>query len=454
MERGFVLLGDSLVKINFALIVVAMLAVTSSGVRGQEPLTPESFGEGDMPPALRIMEDEPTDPARAADEGTANAELMPEPLAEEIETGEFLEGSILGESMQFLGACPPEFESSGTWLQRGFWYTEVDYVMLNRGWDRKGMQFAFETTSGVVPAPETPGGQGLVVGTNELRIRGERPGAEGFGRVTLGRFLFRDADNRDHSTELSWLGGGKYNQNASLQATTNNGLQIPEYIDRVNPSFDGARSIGFDYETEVNTVELNYKVKQRMQRDQMVLHPDGQWIRKASPSRTYQYLAGIRYYNQRENLDVNAVDIPVTAALDEDGRYHIETENNMLGLQFGGALSRETARWSITGSAKLGPMWNRTSLDSNFQVGETTILSSGVTESSEDDLSFVGDFQLLGKWHLRPNLSLRVGLECLFVDSIALAPFQLNFIPGGFKPIAGSGDSVFLGTSLGVESYW
>jgi hypothetical protein len=61
---------------------------------------------------------------------------------------------------------------------------------------------------------------------------------------------------------------------------------------------------------------------------------------------------------------------------------------------------------------------------------------------------------VLGKWHLRPNLSLRAGFELLFTDSIALAPFQVNFIPGGFTPIAASGDSVFMGSVFGVESYW
>ena len=449
-------------KINFALLLVAMLAATSGGAWGQEPLTPEAIGgsEGDMPPALRVLDDEPSaefDEGALADEGST-AELMPEPMVESIEGGEFLEGSLLGESMQMLGACPADFESSGTWLQRGFWYTEVDYLFLNRGWDRKGLLLAFETTAVqnnagfIIPGGFVP--DGPVVGTNELRIRGQRPGAEGFGRVKLGRFMFRDSENRDHMAEMAWLGGGKYSQNASLTAATNAGLNTTDYIDRVNPSFDNARSMGFQYDSEVNTVELNYLVKQRMHKDQMVLHPSGEWVRKATPSKTFSYLAGLRYYNQRELLDVNATEIPVSAALREGGRYHIETENNMLGLQFGGSLARETARWSIGATAKVGPTWNRVALNSDFQVGESIVLNSGRTDSTEDDLAFVGDFQLIGKWHLRPNLSLRAGVECLFVDSIALAPFQLNFIPGGYKPIAGSGDSVFLGTSFGVESYW
>jgi hypothetical protein len=30
----------------------------------------------------------------------------------------------------------------------------------------------------------------------------------------------------------------------------------------------------------------------------------------------------------------------------------------------------------------------------------------------------------------------------------------VNFIPGGYPQIAASGDSVYMGTSFGLESYW
>jgi hypothetical protein len=126
----------------------------------------------------------------------------------------------------------------------------------------------------------------------------------------------------------------------------------------------------------------------------------------------------------------------------------------MLGGQLGGSWAHETARWSIGVNVKAGPMWNRIDLNSQFQVGEANIVNSGFTTSEEDDLSFFGEAQLLGKWHLRPNLSIRAGLDLMFIDSIALAPFQVNFIPGGYEPIAASGDSVYMGTSFGIESYW
>jgi hypothetical protein len=379
-----------------------------------------------------------------------------EPIAESIAPGKTelpLEGSILGEPMRLLQACPSYFESSGTWLERGFWYAEMDYLFLNRGWDRKGLRLAHEGVQGSVPAEQFNALNAPVLGVNELRIRGERPGAEGAGRLTLGRFLFRDSSNRDHTTELSWTGGGEWSQHGSLRSPTGQ-LDVSDFIDRVNRSFDGAMGMEFSYDNEMNTVEANYIVKQRMHRDQMVMQPSGEWVRKATPTKTLTFLTGLRYLNHREFLDYSATDIPVTNALDEDGTYLIHTENNMFGTQVGAAWSHETARWSLTALAKGGPMWNRIDLNSRFQVGETTIVNSGETNSEEDDLSFVGEAQLLAKWHLRPNFSIRAGLDILFMDSIALAPFQLNFVPGGFEQIAASGDSVYMGTSFGVESYW
>lgn len=429
---------------NFcALLMLVTLAAASRGAVAQELFPPSAeYGLGDTPPSLGF-------------DGEEVSPLEPEPLLDDFHgpAEDCFEGSILGEPMQYL--APAYFESSGTWLKRGYWYTEVDYVLLNRSWDRKGLQVAFESTTGTVPTPGALQGPfGVVVGTNELRIRGQRPGADGLARVKLGRFLFRDSFNRDHMTELAFYGGGDWMQSTSLEASTPNGLEIPAYIDRVNPSFDGARRLAFDYQSEMNSGEWNYLVRQRMSRDQMVLQPSGEWVRRAAPTRTTSYLAGLRYLNHRERLDFNAFEIPVSAALDEGGNYNILTENNMLGFQGGGTMSLEASRWSIGVTGKMGAFWNRIDLNSRFQVGETTIVNSGVTNSDEDDLSFIGEFQLTGKWHLRPNLSLRAGFEMLFVDSIALAPFQLNFIPGGFTPIAAAGDSVYMGTSLGVESYW
>jgi hypothetical protein len=429
------------VKIINPLLLGLTLALAGQGAAAQETL---SGDVGELPPAIGLGDDLGGSASLADD--LENGDLEPIPAGEES-TG--FDGSILGEPMQLLEQCSPFFESSGTWLQRGFWYTEIDYVAFNRGWDRKGLILANEEQV----ANSNPLGQPYIV-QNVLQIGGEKPGMEGVGRVKLGRFLFRDVHNRDHLLEASWLGGGSWQQSVSLNAATANGLQVSNFIDRVNESFDGARSMNFNYDSEMNSGELNYTVRTRMSRDQLQLQPNGTWVRAANPTRTYSYLAGLRFVDVSEHLDWNATEIPISASLDESGFYKIDTENRMLGTQLGGSMGYETARWSITVSGKAGGYWNRMHLKSEFEVGETTILNSGETDSTEDNLSFVGEANLLTKWHLRPNVSLRAGLDLLYIESIALAPFQANFIPGGYTAIAAGGDSVYMGGSIGIESYW
>src|SRR5690606_8964514 len=154
---------------------------------------------------------------------------------------------------------------------------ELDYVAYNRGWDRKGLILANEEEI----AQSNPLGQPYIV-QNVLQIGGEKPGMEGVGRVKLGRFLFRDVSNRDHLLEATWLGGGDWQQAVSLDAATTAGLQVSNFIDRVNVSFDGARSMDYAYSSEMNSGELNYTVRTRMSRDQLQLQPNGTWVRAAN----------------------------------------------------------------------------------------------------------------------------------------------------------------------------
>jgi hypothetical protein len=448
------------VKKISALLLTVLLAAASRGAAAQEaPSGPVS----DLPPGLGMPGDERNDlPLDEGMEAEGDAALVPVPDGEDIAPGvthDGFEGSILGEPMRMLSACPSLFESSGTWLRRGFWYTEVDYLLLSRSWDKHGVTLASEEAI----RQNNPTGQPFVT-SDILNLEGHSPGGEGVGRVKLGRFLFRDNNNRDHSVEGSWWGGGDFQQAVSLESaqaasTTVSttaapvGLQVSNFIDRVNLSFDGASAMAFQYDNQTNTGELNYLVRSRLHRDRMLLEPGGQWVRAATPTKTYSFLTGVRYLSLDEMLDWTAEDRIGTATVDEGGHYLVETHNQLIGTQLGGSLGFETARWSIIGSGKAGAYWNRINLNSSFDLNRTTDFD-GFTNSREDDLSFVGEAQLLAKWHLRPNVSLRAGLELLFVDSVALAPHQVNFIPGGYSAIANSGDSVFLGTSLGVEAYW
>jgi hypothetical protein len=452
---------------NFsALLIAVLLAGASRNVAAQDAAT--SGTAGDLPPAMAMPGDEsnemPLGPG-SAEESADGGALQPIPEAIAPGTTEDAFGaSLLGEPSRMLAACPALLESTGTWLRRGYWYTEVDYMLMNRSWDKKGLILAREErlVSGQTAQPIAllP----YIVG-DYLNLPGGSPGAEGMGRLKIGRFLFRDAANRDHTLEASWVGGGDFqtvaavtspNANSTVVSTAGNpvALQVSDFIDRtINPSFDGAGSMSAVYNSQINTGELNYVVRSRLHRDRMLLEPNGQWVQAATPTRTYGFLTGLRYLSLDEMLDWNATDRVSTPTVDEGGHYFVQTHNQLFGTQLGGSLGYETARWSVTGSAKAGAYLNRMHLHSAFDLNRTTNFD-GFTNSHADDIAFVSEAELLAKWHLRPNVSLRTGLQMMFIDSVALAPSQVNFVPGSYPQIARSGDSTLLGTSFGIEAYW
>jgi hypothetical protein len=455
-----------------ALAIVVLLGATSRGAAAQELLVPPST---DVQPPVYLPQDlgdlPPGDVLSPADEESL---LTPSPadLVDGIASGDSAAGlngnGFLEPSVRLIDACPALLESTGTWLRRGFWYAEIDALLLNRQFDKRGLTLASETVVGVInpQIPNAPNGFSIGLG-NELRIAAGKPGIEGLPRLTLGMFLFRDGDNRDHATEFTWFGAGEWLQEGNLTAVTPDGLQVNDFVDRSNvgiannpgnPSFDGARSMNFDYLTAMDSFEANYVVRQRMRRDRMALQPDGRWIRQANPSRTLTFLAGMRYLNLHDRLNWAATGIPDTtnnAANTANGQYGVNLDNNLLGTQVGVGMAYEADRWSVSALVKGGGFWNSVDMNSGFSIdGVNGSLGAGQTNADADNLSFMGQVLVQGRWHIRPNMSLRLGAELMVIESLAVAPFQLNFIPGSYPSISQSADNVYMGTSIGWESYW
>lgn len=491
-------------KRKIAILIVAVAASVSQGASAQQnrgqgqlgtgagvnelPAMVEPSAQDDMlggPPQIP----DPAGPYQAGPYSTGPEEIAPPVATDDQEPAPF----VPGDTVRMLECQPALTESSGTWLQRGFWYVETDVVLFNRTWNADRLPLAIERFRDESISPFIP-----QVDANYLSID-ETPGIEALPRLTLGKFLFRDSKNRDHTAELTWLGEGEWSESASLQAVTPGdfvalgsggtitgaapvgGLQVPYFIDgsgfgdpdgttfrpSANPSFDGASEMEFAYDAHLDSVEVNYSVSQRMRRDRMILEPDGRWVRQATPTTTLGFLAGIRYINYREALAFSATGIPnvqrepdgTPVVVDDDivvdqesGEYFIATDNNILGTQVGLSYAHERSRWSVGVDAKIGGYWNAMDLNSVFNI--TGGVGSGASNATKDQLSIVGEAALRGKWHLTPNWSIRSGIEMMWLERLALAPHHLNFIPGGYNVIVDTGGVVMFGTSIGVEAYW
>ncbi len=451
-------------------LVLAALCIYGGETSAQEELiAPLQTEFDDPPPQLELPEmpsgsDTPSPSANddlpAPVEGSEDGSIDPfaDPLSSDGLQGS-IEPFVSGEEEHVL--CEPALlESSGTWLRRGFWYTEFDVVVTDRIWRRDPMVLINQNV-GVTFVP----GVGNVALFNELAINGGKNHAEAVPRLKLGRFLFRDYKNRDHAVEFVAYGGGEWSQNGRLDAVTGNDinnipgqtsntLSVAPIQDRGNLSFDGATSSQYQYDSRFNSFELNYHVSMRMQRDRMELEPNGSWVRRAQPSVSWSLFAGMRYIDINENLDWDAFGIP-DANNDtelEDGTYDILTNNDMVGTQLGFSWTHERARWSLGARAKGGIMLNNSDVKSDFNV--TGNFTSGSNRIDDNNISFLTDAGVMAKWHLRPNVSLRVGLELMFLTSLSLAPDQINFAPVSTSENIVAGDVAFLGGSIGLETYW
>jgi len=444
---------------------LALLAVLLANVRLTAqipgPIALPGSGTDDAPPDVSFSPG-----------GSETRGPIPEPQSQSLE--EIFPGSVYEPATPtYLDEDYPQYdlwdghpaptESSGTWLQRGFWFAEADAVIMNRYWDRRDLVVAtddgntdnpnaIQVANGVfVALPAT-----LAQTRRLLYIKGRHPGADGSVRLTLGRFLFRDCSNRDHTVEFSAFGGGDFVQDCGITPRQGQLLFVPFPIDGTNLadnslSLDGATSMNIDYSSRFKNFEVNYRVKTRMGKDQMVLQPSGEWIRRATTSWTRQFLAGLRFFDLSERLTFSGTDV-ITPNGNSDGSLLIRTDNNLVGFQLGAGHAYETGRWSVSAEVK-GGVFATDAKGRNRYILENNPDRNYNNRAAEDQISFIGESRLIGRWHLRPNLSLRAGYEALYVTSVALAPAQINFDPV-FSKLATSGDPFYHGASFGLEGYW
>jgi len=251
--------------------------------------------------------------------------------------------------------------------------------------------------------------------------------------------------------EFTAFGAGEWGQDDTLtSASDGQTIQVPQGISDFNPAFDGADSMTTQYDSRFSSFEVNYRVKERMRNDRMVLTPSGHWVRQANEGITQQYLVGLRYMDLEDILDWRATNIATFN--NEDGRYLLEANNDMFGLQLGYSLLFERDRWNVEFSGKGGPYINDVKANSRLAITNDQDSSFSVS-NRESTLSFIGEFQVIGRYHLRPNLSLRAGLQMMYITSVALAPDQLTFSPDpGRFPY--TGDPFYNGGIFGFEGYW
>lgn len=346
---------------------------------------------------------------------------------------------------------PAQVCSSGSWVSSGGRYVQLDFSYMTR----IGPEDFVVTRNFATPPLELASDESL----------GFSPGL----RLTAGRFLCRDGKNRDHNLEATYLGGHEWFDQKGITVDPDLQNLLFSNFDTFAAGFNRSVSQRYEYSTDFDSLEVNWRVTKRLGRDRMELRRNGCWVRKCAPGPLTSFIAGVRAVEIDEQFNYFAQGVdPAT----RNGTYRIQTENEMLGVQLGTECFFQNCRWRAGVRAKGGPYidWakQRSQVTANDvflddmnndgdtnDPGETNVVNISRNEEADSDhLAFLGEVNLMGAYHLRPNLALRVQYDLMWVNQIALGPEQINFAVRNPPDIITGGALFFQGASLGIELIW
>ncbi len=336
--------------------------------------------------------------------------------------------------------------SSGTWLHRGRWFAQTEATLVNRSTAPKQI---LTDISFNVPNFGDIFSEAM---TTETAGFGYEPGL----RVTIGKYLGRDAQNRDRTLEFTFWG---LNDWTAQHAVTNSLGNLRTPLDRGIGGFNFATQHEYEYNSELNSFEMNAKTSRRLGRDRMVLKPDGHWERQCDPGRTPTFLAGFRAMTVDEDFLFASVGAPFVDAnnmtIERGGRYEIDAQNRLFGVQLGAEMIQQHCNWSFGVRGKLGGYANFVEQHSVVDIDDQFFGSVSRDERASDvQMAMAAELGLVGTYQIRPNLALRCAYDFIYLQGLALAPQQLDFNAAPV-PNVRSGSHIYLnGGSIGLEYVW
>jgi hypothetical protein len=142
------------------------------------------------------------------------------------------------------------------------------------------------------------------------------------------------------------------------------------------------------------------------------------------------------------------------------GRYHIDAENWLLGMNIGGELisQNEFYYWGLRGRA--APALTFASTAQQAAGINTTGIPQGpqtlafTDEATRTAPGFIGDLTLMAGWNITPNFALQVGYDFLWVAGMATATRQLNLDNLDVNALDAGGQTFYNGVSFGFYGSW
>lgn len=355
---------------------------------------------------------------------------------------------------------PAPVWSSGEWFRSGIWYTNADVLVIRRDRPKERLLIGIDVTN-----PD-----------NLFFNYGGTGGIEPAMRVTVGRFIGRDWENRDHSIEMSFLGINEFRTGQSIRAQEEGGLIL--LLDQKQGGVNNADLWFTEYASRMHSIETDLRLRHRPEKDRLVMAPDGTWTRQYTSSYVPSLLLGLRYVNLNEDYSFFSRSLgalerptneeePVFTPITETefrGDYDIETRNDLFGIQVGGDFisQREQWYWGVRGKAGAFinfaeqftvAQFNDLRAPRTGQPGDPSIdVAPRVEHATRANEAFFGELSLMTAYHFTPNFTARASYDFMWLAGVALAPDQFTFTETARLSL--DGVIFYQGLSLGLEIVW
>ena len=217
--------------------------------------------------------------------------------------------------------------------------------------------------------------------------------------------------------------------------------------------------------SDFNSWELNYRIRRRLGRDQLVMSPGGDWMRQAERGFLPGLILGTRLARVTEGFSLlssrpdNGSLAPPVPPAQYGGSYRIATENWLLGLNLGAELisQNEFYYWGLRGRAAPAISFANMSQSAvgvnNTAIGPTGTLA--ISDSgSQNGAGFIGDITFMAGWNITPNFALQIGYDMLWVAGIATIERQFNLDNRDNNAIDVGGQTFYNGLSFGFYGSW
>ncbi len=340
------------------------------------------------------------------------------------------------------------------------WYTEQQIRILTRNRARKRT-----LSREYLPEESTVAGSPVSVnrmGTKSLTF----DGAEGY-HTTIGRHLWRDSENRDHFGEFTFWGLNSWDDWKMVSGKRISpffGLETGSLFSEFDPTFEPTNTSVFggfnfadthlfSYQSHIHNWELNSRIRPRVRKDRLVLHPSGRWRREERTGPHYSFLYGFRAISigERSLFESHSRIIEGDEVFDTFGEYRVRTGNNMVGLQIGGDMIYRYNKWSWGFRGKAAAMVNSahhvsTCVSDGFGIAPNFRLSD-----NRSSLASVIEFGVTGKYMITPHFWLTGGYDLMWITGVALAPEQMSFRPTPSRKLNSGGTVFYHGLTGGIE---